>query len=244
MVNRAGRDPRTIARNIPGVLNAIFPRLTPGIVSLYNKSASSCPVIVVPDDAIQASKLQKSLLFELAFAVGEQRLLCNNPTWGECVATAIDRQSKFFDAISPLEISENDQRIALRVADNLVMMVKHVASYCNSAYGAAPVIPGFRWIASGTGDFFAGSTLIEVKCIAGNFSAADYRQVAMYWLLSYAAAVETGNHEWKTCALINPRVGKLVDINFDEFINLISGGRSKVEILQAFAATLTNIQKF
>ncbi|MBW9242085.1 hypothetical protein [Pseudomonas paracarnis] len=244
MITKAGRDPRTIARNIPGILNAIFPGLTPGIVSFYNKLAIDCAVIVVPAEAIQASELQKSLLFELAFAVGEQRVLGNNPTWGECVATATDRQSRFFDAISPSEISENDQRIALRVADNLVTMVKQVATDCNSAYGAAPVIPGFRWIASGTGDFFAGSTLIEVKCIAGNFSAADYRQVAMYWLLSYAAAVETGNYEWRSCVLMNPRTGKLVNIHFDEFIQLTGGGRSKVEILQAFAATLTDIQKF
>lgn len=244
MITKAGRDPRTIARNIPGILNAIFPGLTPGIVSFYNKLAIDCAVIVVPAEAIQASELQKSLLFELAFAVGEQRVLGNNPTWGECVATATDRQRRFFDAISPSEISENDQRIALRVADNLVTMVKQVATDCDSAYGAAPVIPGFRWIASGTGDFFAGSTLIEVKCIAGNFSAADYRQVAMYWLLSYAAAVETGNYEWRSCVLMNPRTGKLVNIHFDEFIHLTSGGRSKVEILQAFAATLTDIQKF
>ena len=244
MTTRAGRDPRTIARNIPGILNAIFPGLTPGIVSLFNKSATSCPVIVVPSDAIQASELQKSLLFEIAFAVGEQRVLCNNPTWGECVATAISRQSKFFDAISPSEISENDQRIALCVADSLVTMVKQVAVNCNSAYGVAPIIPGFRWIASGTGDFFAGTTLIEVKCIAGNFTAADYRQVAMYWLLSYAAAVEMGSHEWKACVLMNPRTGKLVHVDFDEFIGLTGGGRNKVEILQAFTATLTNIKKF
>ncbi|WLG95535.1 hypothetical protein [Pseudomonas sp. FP198] len=244
MITKAGRDPRTIARNIPGILNAIFPGLTPGIVSFYNKLAIDCAVIVVPAEAIQASELQKSLLFELAFAVGEQLVLGNNPTWGECVATATDRQSGFFDAISPSEISENDQRIALRVADNLVTMVKQVATDCNSAYGAAPVIPGFRWIASGTGDFFAGSSLIEVKCIAGNFSAADYRQVAMYWLLSYAAAVETGNYEWRSCVLMNPRTGRLVNIDFDEFIHLTGGGRSKVEILQAFAATLTDIQKF
>lgn len=244
MTSSAGRDPRTIARNIPGILNAIFPGLTPGIVSFYNKSAIACSVIVVPAEAIQASELQKSLLFELAFAVGEQLVLGNNPTWGECVATATGRQSRFFDAISPSEISENDQRIARRVANNLVTMVKQVATDCNSTYGAAPVIPGFRWIASGTGDFFAGSTLIEVKCIAGNFSAADYRQVVMYWLLSYAAAVETGNDEWRSCVLMNPRTGKLVNIDFDEFIHLTGGGRSKVEILQAFTATLTDIQKF
>lgn len=244
MITKAGRDPRTIARNIPGILNAIFPGLTPGIVSFYNKLAINSAVIVVSEESIQASELQKSMLFELAFAAGEQLVLGNNPTWGECVATATDRQSRFFDAISPSKVSENDQRIALRVADNLAAMVKQVAADCNSAYGVAPVIPGYRWIDSGTGDFFAGSTLIEVKCIAGNFSTADYRQVAMYWLLSYAAALETENYAWRSCVLMNPRTGKLVNIDFDEFIRLTGGGRSKVEILQAFATTLNDIQKF
>ncbi|WP_032623618.1 hypothetical protein [Pseudomonas syringae] len=244
MITKTGRDPRTIARNIPGVLNAIFPGLTPGIVAFYNKSASDCAVVAVPLEAVQSSKLQKSFLFELAFAVGEQLILDNNPTGGESVAIATKRQSKFFDAISPSQISDNDQRIALRVAKNLVAMVKQVAAGENSVYGVSPKIPGFRWIASGSGDFFAGSTLIEVKCIAGNFSAADYRQVAIYWLLSYAAAVETGGSEWKSCALTNPRTGKLVSIDFDEFIQLTGGGRSKSEILQAFGAIVTNIQSF
>lgn len=244
MIDKTGRDPRTIARNIPGILNAIFPGLTPGIVAFYNKSAADCAVVAVPLEAVQSSELQKSFLFELAFAVGEQLILGNNPTWGESVATATKRQSRFFDAISPSMISDNDQRIALRVANNLMTMVKQVADGKNSVYGVSPIIPGFRWIASGAGDFFAGSTLIEVKCIAGNFSAADYRQVAMYWLLSYASAVETGDSEWKSCVLMNPRTGKLVSIDFDEFIQLTGGGRSKSEILQTFSATLTDIESF
>ncbi|EPA96098.1 hypothetical protein PG5_33380 [Pseudomonas sp. G5(2012)] len=44
--------------------------------------------------------------------------------------------------------------------------------------------------------------------------------------------------------MMNPRTGKLVNIDFDEFIHLTGGGKSKVETLQAFAATLTEIQKF
>lgn len=34
-------DPRTVAREIPGVLNEVFPQLTPGIVAHFNASAES-----------------------------------------------------------------------------------------------------------------------------------------------------------------------------------------------------------
>jgi hypothetical protein len=244
MITKAGRDPRTIARNIPGILNAVFPCLTPSIVALYNRSAEGAEVVAVSPEDIQASQLQKSLLFELGFAVAEQLLAGNDTNWEKCVTTAVARQSRFFDAIRPSEISVRDQDVALRVGKNLAIMINNIAINCESPYCAAPIIPGFRWIASGHGDFSAGSTLIEVKCIAGNFSAADYRQVAMYWLLSYAAALETGNPEWKSCILLNPRLAKMVRIDFNEFIKLTSGGRSKTEVLQYFAAILKDINDF
>jgi hypothetical protein len=37
------RDPRTVARDIPGVLEAIFPHLNAGLVTLLNKEAVSFP---------------------------------------------------------------------------------------------------------------------------------------------------------------------------------------------------------
>lgn len=32
-------DPRTVARDIPGVFDEVFPQLTPGVVAYLNKSA-------------------------------------------------------------------------------------------------------------------------------------------------------------------------------------------------------------
>lgn len=244
MISKAGYDPRTVARNIPGILNAVFPRLTPGIVALYNKSAESYEVASLPLEKIKESQLQKSFLFELGFAVGEQLLSRAAFDWGQSLKIAMDRQSRFFDAVPPEYISEVDKDIAWNVGENLATMVREVALKNNSSYGVAPVIPGFRWISSGYGDFSAGSTLIEVKCIATNFSAADYRQIAMYWLLSYSAAVEAGDMEWSSCYLLNPRSVKTVKVDFDEFISLISGGRSRAEILQVFSAILNDISEF
>ena len=97
-----------------------------------------------------------------------------------------------------------------------------------------PRIPGFEWISSGNGDFSIGHTLIEVKCAAKRFSSADYRQVAIYWLLSYAAAIEGRGEEWKHFVLLNPRNGEKVSMSYESFLAVISSGRTKVDILQLF----------
>lgn len=79
-------------------------------------------------------------------------------------------------------------------------------------------------------------TLIEVKCTAKRFSSSDYRQVAIYWLLSYAAAIEGRGEEWRDFVLLNPRSGMKVSMRFDSFLSVISSGRTKVDILQLFQA--------
>ena len=82
--------------------------------------------------------------------------------------------------------------------------------------------------------FSLGRTLIEVKCTAKRFSSSDYRQVAIYWLLSFAAAVEGRGEEWQDFVLLNPRSGQTVSMRFDAFLAVISSGRTKVDILQLF----------
>ena len=76
--------------------------------------------------------------------------------------------------------------------------------------------------------------LIEVTCTASRFSSSDYRQLAIYWLLSYAAAIEGRGTEWKEFVLFNPRSGARVRFDFDQFLSVISSGRTKVDILLLF----------
>lgn len=73
-----------------------------------------------------------------------------------------------------------------------------------------------------------------MKCTAKRFSSADYRQVAIYWLLSFAASIEGHGDEWQDFVLLNPRSGAKVSMKFDSFLSIISSGRTKVEILQLF----------
>ncbi|MCF6319728.1 MAG: hypothetical protein L3J83_10720 [Proteobacteria bacterium] len=100
----------------------------------------------------------------------------------------------------------------------------------------SPEVVGFQWISSGVGDFSLDANLIEVKCINKRFGAADYRQVLMYWLLSYASAIEHDTDEWKKITLLNPRKNYIVEVSFDEIIEVTAAGKSKIEIVELFSS--------
>lgn len=100
----------------------------------------------------------------------------------------------------------------------------------------APTIPGFQWIAEGQGDFSIGQRLIEVKCTNRNFSSSDYRQILIYWLLSFSSSIEGGMNEWKTGVLLNPRANKYIEIDFNELVRIAAAGRTKLELLELFSS--------
>jgi len=58
----------------------------------------------------------------------------------------------------------------------------------------------------------------------------------MYWLLSYAGALESNQTEWSEGILLNPRSGRYVAFRFDDFLRIVSAGRTKVDILELFAS--------
>lgn len=234
-----GNDPRTLAREIPGMLEALFPHLVPAVVGYLNHRSIAAPECMpVSNDAVRASALAPAMLFEIAVALAQQLLDGTAaPDWSAALALAIRRQRRHFDAQEPTSLSELDMEIALRVASNLVSMLRTAHSRVPSdAIVAAPTIPGFQWIATGLGDFAFGSHLVEVKCTSRNFSAGDYRQVLMYWLLSYAGALEGRCSEWSHVVLLNPRSATSLEIPFDELVRLLAAGRSKVELLELFAS--------
>ena len=234
MIRKPATDPRTVARDIPGVFDSIFPQLTPSVVAHFNRTSESSQCGPVPIELLQGSKLQKAMLFELGFAIGEQRVAGNDVDWDDCVRTSIARQRRYFDANIPTEFTAVDRHIAEMVGGNIAKMISELAERRGQHITTAPSIPGFQWVASGQGDFAVGTTLIEVKCSNRSFSASDYRQIVMYWLLSFAASVESECIEWSEGILLNPRSAIYVALKFDEFLYAISAGRTKVEILQLF----------
>lgn len=232
-------DPRTIARDIPGILDGLFPQLVPGVVAHFNRSASKGKRIeAVPQSLILRSNVQRSMLFELGVVAGEQLVAGRESVdWASCLEMALTRQRRHFDAALPESLSDADMIAALAVARNLAWILRELSGdNVGNALVRSPRIPGYQWIASGNGDFSVGSALIEVKCTNRLFSASDYRQVAIYWLLSYAGAVEGRTPEWTDAILVNPRLNRIVRVPFRDFIKVTSAGRSKVELLELFSA--------
>jgi hypothetical protein len=228
------RDPRTVARDIPGLLDTLFPELTPGVVIHLNRTAKSSPSCdAIEDDVLNASTLPSAMLFELAYAAGEQLLNEEKIDWEKAAAIATARQQRHFDAKPPQRISKSDIYAAERVANNLATIVTEMAG--DAPVLTSPRIPGYQWIASGVGDISIENKLLEVKCSSRRFGSSDYRQVLMYWLLSYAASIENEETEWGACILINPRLNLIVEFAFNDLVLAVSAGRTKVELLELFA---------
>jgi len=235
----AMKDPRTIAVDNPGIFDSIFPQLTAGVSAYFNKSkVSYAGLEAIPIEVVQESSLKRAMLFEIACARGEQILKGHEKKgWETCLEIAIARQSRHYNALAPQEVTENDYSIADWCGRNLAEMLNSIKSNKSaSQITHAPEIFGFQWITSSVGDFAIADNLIEVKCTSRNFGSADYRQVLMYWLLSYAASIAYGTPEWKTAILLNPRLNHQVELPFDEIIRVTSAGKSKVEILELFTS--------
>lgn len=232
-------DPRTVARDIPGIMDAICPLLTPGIVAYFNRMIESERGIKsVCEVEVSNSKLAKAMLFEIAVVYGEQRAIGTSEIdWSDCLKIAHTRQVKHYDAVRPTEVTDADMLIAKNVGDNLVAMLKRLQSEkMDHPLTIRPKIPGYQWISSGVGDFSIGQNLIEVKCTSRRFSSADFRQIIMYWLLSYINAIEKDEHEWETIIFLNPRLNYVLELKFSEILELVSGGKAKVEIKELFAS--------
>ncbi|MCB8748729.1 hypothetical protein LHU53_17685 [Rhodoferax sp. U2-2l] len=232
-------DPRTVARDIPGMLDEVFPQLTTGTVAHINTQIAPVPIKRIPPWLLQSSKLQKAMLFELAYTVGEQLLQgATSIDWEYCFTETLNRQRAYFDAKLPKNLELHDKTIAETVGKNLSDTLFAMSKAQGDPIVVRPSIPGLEWVSSGHGDFALGDTLIEVKCTAKRFSSADYRQVAMYWLLSYSASVEGRGDEWRRFVLLNPRNGEKLTMRFDTLLSMIGGSRTKVEILLLFQSLI------
>ncbi|WP_034994571.1 hypothetical protein [Beijerinckia mobilis] len=229
------RDPRTVARDIPGVLDILFPRLTGGLVNALNAEMFSFTGISpIPSEIVDKSRLLKAMIFELSMARAESEIRGGAvASWDECLAVASKRQRRHFDARIPEKLEPSDILVADYAARNLVAMLNSVQSQRPSAIlEHAPLIPGLGWVASGSGDFAIGSTLIEVKHTERNFGAGDFRQVLMYGLLRYAHSIENDSEVWSDVLLLNPRRNAALLINYDHVFRSASASSNRVELVE------------
>jgi hypothetical protein len=229
------RDPRTVARDIPGVLDVLFPCLNGGLVASLNRTAFTfADLVAVPNEWIEQSALHKPMLFELA-TIRAEHLLSGSlePDWDDCLQGAAKRQGRHYDAKVPETIAECDKRVAEHSAQNLVEMLRRVQEqHPKFKLEASPTIPGMGWIATGAADFSLGNILIEVKHTDRNFVSGDFRQVLMYWVLKYASSIEGELSAWSDCLLLNPRRNSALLVNFDKLLRSASGSSSRVEVYE------------
>lgn len=229
------RDPRTVARDIPGVLDILFPRLTGGLVGALNRTMFSFERIEpVLDDRVAESQLHKAMLFELSMARAERILQgIEDPDWADILHIAVDRQKQHFDAKVPEKLEQLDKDLSSHAAGNLVSMLGSIQEqHPTSNMSISPSIPGLGWISSGFGDFSLGNILIEVKHTNRNFMSRDFRQVLMYWLLKYSSSIEHGEDVWTECLLLNPRRNSGLLFNFDDVLHSASASSNRVELLE------------
>ncbi len=218
-------DPRTIARDIPGLSDILFPQLVPGLVAHLNRGSIRMPGCEpVPLELVSASALQRAMLFEIAVAAAQQLIAGDGLIdWEGSLDIAVRRQREHFDAKIPSALSAADKDVSLWVARNLATMLGRLQAELGGEIlvHSPSLFPGHQWIACGRGDFALGTNLIEVKCTNRNFSSADYRQVIIYWLLSRLLAVRSKveKQEWSEGILVNPRlnliVGFIIPTDFD-----------------------------
>lgn len=232
------KDPRTVARDIPGICDLLFPQLLPAIVAHLNREAQPIPDCTIIDESMLVGiDTNAAMLFEVAYVRAEQMLEKKNEDWNECLSIALSRQSRYFDAVLPDNLSDIEIKIANQTAINLTKSITYLSEeWGDGNLVRSPIIPGFQWIAQGQGDFSIGQRLIEVKCTNRNFSSSDYRQILIYWLLSFSSSIEGGTDEWKTGVLLNPRANKFIEIDFNEFVSIVASGRNKLELLELFSS--------
>ncbi len=229
------RDPRTVAREIPGVLDILFPRLTGGLVNALNATMFSfAGISPIPSEMTDKSRLQKAMIFELSMARAESELRGGAvASWDECLAITSKRQRRHFDARIPETLEPSDILVADLAACNLVAMLNSIQAQRPAAIlEHAPLIPGLGWVASGNGDFAIGSTLIEVKHTERNFGAGDFRQILMYWLLRYARAIENDSAIWLDVLLLNPRRNAALLVNYDYLLRSASASSNRIELVE------------
>ncbi len=233
-------DPRTVARDIPGIFDAVFPQLTPGVVAHFNREAAYIEMEPVDASLLEASGLQAAMLSELSFALAEAIIYGEPQDWGVCLGRAVERQRRHYDAVIPTILTDADKTAADAMAQNMVAMVEEMSRDIGFPPSPAPRVPGFQWVSTGLGDVSMGPVLLEVKFGARRFSSADYRQVVIYWLLRYMSSLENDDFVWTDFVLVNPRLGLSVRVKYASFLALIGGGRTTVELAQAFGVLISS----
>lgn len=123
---------------------------------------------------------------------------------------------------------------AFRAAGNDIEDVVSIANrlivYCQGkVVSTCPAFDGCGLLACCEGDILVdGNVLVEVKAGERPFRSVDYRQLAIYTALRFAA----GHGYFERLVLLNPRTGLSVDVRFETFVSEI-GGQNPIQFCQS-----------
>ncbi|WP_299141861.1 hypothetical protein [uncultured Vibrio sp.] len=227
-----------MARDIPGISEILFPGLVPGIVAGLNQTWLELEDIeAVSEVELSKMSLSPAMLYEIACARAEFLLRGDELIERDYLDVALKRQFRFFDAQTPSQLTDKDRGLIQLVASNLVLGLGELAK--GKEITISPYIAGLEWISSSQGDFCFGDCLVEVKCTNKNFSAGDYRQTLLYWLLNFTYSLSNPDMlPWKFGIIFNPRKNKYVQFNFEELHRLVAGGRNVIETVELLQNTI------
>lgn len=235
------KDPRTVARDIPGISELIFPGLVPSLVAYLNRTYCPLPGLKNITESLAKSSVNSgAMLFEIAYVLAEKKLEKLPITMELCIGEAIDRQQRFFDAVPPKNLSDSDLELVELTSQNLVQGLLFLSD--GARVLKEPAIPGMGWVSSGVGDFAFAQTLVEVKCSATNFSASDYRQILLYWLLKYADVIGKNESVWENGILFNPRRNRVIKMDFLTLHSLVSNDRTLIETIELLQSIMSPIR--
>ncbi|GIC17229.1 hypothetical protein VCSRO145_3506 [Vibrio cholerae] len=231
-------DPRTVARDIPGISEILFPGLVPGIVAGLNQTWLELENIEAVSEAeLCKMSLSPAMLYEIACARAEFLLRGEELIEDDYLDVALKRQSRFFDAQTPSQLTDEDRELIQLVASNLVLGLGELSK--GKEIIISPSIAGLEWISSSQGDFCFDDCLVEVKCTNKNFSAGDYRQTLLYWLLNFTYSLSNPEMiAWRYGVIFNPRKNKYVKVNFEDLHRLVAGGRNVIETVELLQNTI------
>ncbi|RWU12908.1 hypothetical protein EGC76_01450 [Pseudidiomarina gelatinasegens] len=228
-----------MARDIPGFFDILLPSLTRSVVAGFNRRAFQVPASEkINLDDLARSKLQPSMLFELAYSRADQ-LLNNHDNWQDVIQSALSKQKRYFDYRETPSPSDEDLDFSGAVAKRIIGGLEFIRhTYRSDSLVIAPKIPGMHWIASSYGDFALDDHLIEIKCSARNFSRADYKQLVIYWLLLLADSRVHSSKPPNFGVLFNPRLNLITTFGFEELIDIAGAGMNCVELLGLFESLI------
>ena len=173
---------------------------------------------VTPALVTQTDPQRHPFLAECAFHLAARRSVGGDVDI-PAIAQLTSQRSPWFSA-ERLELTGEESNEVSQLSTRTLDAIRHWAE--TGAPTEAPVweptFPGSGIIDSGIGDFQWGRCLWEFKAHMGGFRALDFRQLATYAALNWAA----GRNDIVLFVLFNPRTGRMFDVGTADFARAVS----------------------